>query len=323
MRALVAAALLAALGAPAVADPDLRLRHAPPPRHLVMRRTAAVPSAGPVVPTARAGVQDPARVKVANPHAAEEDSIGGVGGLRDPNQPVTFQLDAGYSIDGTEAASPSTSLGGRPVTADADYARIRAYGFGDAYVGTHGVGYAGLQTFFAARLELTRPVQVQTFSGGPVDATRAPPVAEWFHTNNLMIRSAWAEVHGDAERAWLAPLRVRAGEFYIYGPWVAHIRGALAAWDGKIVSLSAYQGVRAPDYASDTALSFEQATVQGASLRADLRALTSLPIAVTGQLMVLGSLDGTPATHHAEVDVDWRPRRDIVVWQSRFGDIRR
>ena len=310
---VVVLGVLVLLCGTAAADPDLRVRHAPAPQHLVMRRTAAAPSTGPAIAPARAGVRDPARVTVPNPHAAEEDSIGGVGGLRDPNQPVTFQLDAGYAIDGTEAASPSTSLGGRTVTPDADYARIRAYGFGDAYVGTHGVGYAGLQTFFAARLELTKPFQLQTFTGGPTDAPLAPPIADWFSTSNLMIRAVWGELHGISERAWLAPLRVRAGEFYVYGPWVAHIRGALAAWEGKIVTLSAYQGVRAPDYASVDALSLAQATVQGASLRVDLRALTSLPIAITGQFMALGAIDGTPETHHADIDIDWRPRRDIVV----------
>ncbi len=79
------------------------------------------------------------------------------------------------------------------------------------------------------------------------------------------------------------------------------------------MTAEAYAGVRAPDYASYEPLSLAQPLVAGGSLRVDLRALTSLPIAVTGQAMVIGAIDGTPQTHHSTIDVDWRPTRDIVV----------
>ena len=44
----------------------------------------------------------------------------------------------------------------------------------------------------------------------------------------------------------LAPLRVRAGEHYVYGPWVMHLYGANAAWDGKLLHATAYAGSSRP-----------------------------------------------------------------------------
>jgi hypothetical protein len=323
--AAVAAGMLAfalALAPAAHADPDLRVLHAPAPQHLKMRTAAAPHHKGAAVapaPVAQAGPHDPHRVAVPMPPAAEDAPIGGIGGLRDPNQPVTFQLDAGYAIDGTEASPSGKSLSGSAYDPNTDYARIRTYGFSDAYVGTHGVGYAPLQTFFSARAELTQPLpQLATPGGGPPvrDAGEvAPPIADWFTRSNLMIRSAWGELRDVSDAPWLAPLRVRAGEIYVYGPWIAHIRGAIASWETKLVTFTAYDGIRAPDYAQvNDPLSFEQAQVRGASARIDLRGITNaIPLSVGLQSMQFGAIDGSPATTHTMLDIDWRPRRDIVV----------
>jgi hypothetical protein len=291
----------------AAADPDLRLAHAPSPKHLKMRQHLGRADHTP---------HDLPRVPVPPPPVTDSDPIGGIGGLRDPAQPVTFQLDAGYAIDGTEASSTSKTLAGRSLNTggETDYARIRTYGFSDAYVGTHGVGVQPLQTFFAARLELAQPLGNQQL-GAPstIAAPLAPPIADWFNANNAMIRSGWAELHDFSDSAWLAPLRVRVGEQYIYGPWVTHIRGGLAAWEGHLVQVQAYAGVRAPDYATYNPLTFEQPFIGGGSARIDLRGISGVPVAFTGRYMYFGTSDGTPGTNHITGEVDWRPARGVVV----------
>ena len=56
-------------------------------------------------------------------------------------QPVSFSLNLGYQVDG---ARPSGRAHARRAGAesDRDYATLRAYGFGEAFVSTRGLGAA-------------------------------------------------------------------------------------------------------------------------------------------------------------------------------------
>ena len=84
--------------------------------------------------------------------------------------------------------------------------------------------------------------------------------------------------------------------------------------EGKIVTVNAYAGTRAPDYNDDlNPFALSEPTVAGVSARVDLRGLTGLPIAVGAELMDFGGSDGQPDSRHATLDVDYRPRRDIVL----------
>jgi hypothetical protein len=108
-------------------------------------------------------------------------------------------------------------------------------------------------------------------------------------------------------------LRLRAGNQYVYGPWVLHLDGALLAYDGDVVTASAYAGGRHPDYTND--LVNERYAVAGASARVDLRRLAALPIAITGETLAVASrVAGQPDSSHRQLEIDWQPRRDFTVF---------
>jgi hypothetical protein len=93
---------------------------------------------------------------------------------------------------------------------------------------------------------------------------------------------------------------------------VLHIDGALLAYDGDIVSATAYVGGRHADYTTDVI--DERYAVAGGSLRIDLRKLVDLPIAITGQTLSLTSgVADQPDSTHRQLEIEWRPRRNITM----------
>jgi hypothetical protein len=236
-------------------------------------------------------------------------------GLRDVREPVSFSLTIGYQVDGARP-SGKPALDG-PVQEGRDYTALRSYGFGELFFSTRGVALDSLSSYFALRFDA---VQHDTYRPPGQDrAVRiAPPIATWFERNVFEIRTGWAEVKDFLPRRFgLHKLRLRAGNQYVYGPWVLHLDGALLAYDGDIVTASAYAGGRHPDYTTD--LTNERYAAAGASLRVDLRRLTALPIAITGEtLAVTSGVAGQPDSSHRQLEIDWQPRRDFTV----FGQIR-
>jgi hypothetical protein len=101
---------------------------------------------------------------------------------------------------------------------------------------------------------------------------------------------------------------------------VLHLDGAVLAYDGDIVTATAYAGGRHADYSTD--LTSEGYAATGASLRLDLRRLVDLPIAITGETLELTSnVDGQPDSAHRQVELEWQPRRDLsVLAQARTLD---
>ncbi len=315
-------AALLVLARPAAADPRLTLTHAPPPRTLHMRArvvarapparrpraaTGPMPAAPPPLASA-----PPLRPRRARGDRGDRDDIGG---LRDLGDPVSFSLDLGYQV---EAANPSgrARLGARAPVDGQDYARLRAYGFGEAIGSTRGLGLAGLSSYVQLRFQAARRLRYQPEAGPQVEV--APPIATWFERSGVEIRTGWAEVRDLLPARWrLSQLRLRAGSQHVYGPWITHLDGALVAYDGALVTASAYAGLRHADYTRE--LVDTRPTVSGAALRFDLRGLPRpLPIAVAGELLRIGparpsTAAAQPATASALLQADWRPRRDIAV----------
>nr|HEX4317183.1 hypothetical protein [Kofleriaceae bacterium] len=300
-----AATLLLLVGA-ADAEPDLTLHHTPV-RHLTMRRKPPVTAAVAAMPPAARTAPPPPSL------APPPDPSHELAGPREPGQRVGAQIDIGYTIDGTQVAENPVTLGGHTTQLGIDVAQIRAYGFADAYVSTHGVGYTPLSTYLSARYELTdRLVGLDPRSGGATTAPLAPPIASWFDHSNLMIRSGWAELGDVLPADWGMPVSVRLGQQYVYGPWVMHMQGAVAAWTGKVLHATAYAGRRAPDY-TYALLDSTQPAISGASLKIDLRDTpAAVPIVIGGDYMRMGFDDGTASTSY-QGELDWRPRRDVVV----------
>jgi hypothetical protein len=239
--------------------------------------------------------------------------------VRDVREPVQVRFSLGYQVDGTTQTGDA-GLGGKvPNTTHSDYDLVHAYGFGEGYLATHGVGLPSLSTYFGAHFELSQ----HDISG---NAATPPPIATWFDRSGVTYQNVWGELK-DFLSPGLAPLRVRAGEQYIYGPWVAHMYGALAAWDGKLVSGEVYAGSRVPDYTLDaTSQELDRAGIAGGSARIDLRELSMpIPFSFTAQGLTFTRLGATASTLPASftlLEVDWRPRDDLTLigqWRTIDG----
>jgi hypothetical protein len=303
--------VIVALGGAAAAEPArvaLQLVHEPAPRTLKMRRPVAQAPAPPR--------RKPTPMPAAPPTLASRGYVAPVedqvAPRRDLANKVSFSLDLGYQVD---AASPSgeASLDGRTPTVGRDYQALRAYGFGELFGSTRGLGLANLSTYFAVRFQAVRQLRLDPET--MVTGTVPTPIATWFERSGLELRSGWAELVDFMPKTWgLSKLRVRAGGMYIYAPWIVHLDGVTVAYDGTLVQAEAYTGIRHTDYTREQ--SNNRPTVAGASLRIDLRGLPRpLPLAVQAQYLGLGASSeaAQPATQSALFQGDWRPRRDVAV----------
>jgi hypothetical protein len=298
------------------ADPELAraLTHEPPPTHLRMRPHRATAAAQPPVV-----VHTP--MPAAPPPAPEE---GDAVAVRDVREPVSVAFNLGYAVDGTSLSGRPDLGGYTPQTQQPGFQLARAYGFGDGYFSSRGVGLPSLSTYFSAQFQLVDRQLLQLASpGAPSNVVAvAPPIATWFDRSGVEVHSGWAELSNFLGDPAFAPLRVRAGELYVYGPWVLHLYGATAAWDGRLLHASVYAGSRVPDYSLATATSDEdRAAVGGANLHVDLRGLSE-PVPLTAGVEFLDFQQvihnaGT-SSHDTQLDVDWRPNQHLAV----LGDAR-
>ncbi len=321
----VAGALLVLAGVAGVThadnQPSLRLRREPAPRHLRMRpRSAAVTPAGsaPAVPPHASATGN------ATTFTPSGDAVGLV---RDLRRPISAQFAMGYVVDGT-ALTGARTLDGRTVRTREDsdrddFRRLRAYAIGEGTFSSRGVLLPSLSTYFAGHFQIARP---ERELDPDVMAKRsvASPIATWFDRTGFQGRSAWLEVKDFLDDKTYEPLRLRGGELYVYGPWVLHMYGGLAAWDGKLVKLSAYAGSRVPDYTLVEVTGRDRSGIFGASARFDLRALKSkIPFAFGVELLQFTARGGTidRASNHGMLQLDWRPRQDFaLIGQARLLD---
>ena len=297
------AATLLAVTAIAVAEPRLKITHEPPPRNLRMR------------PRAIAQTTPPARTPTPMPAAppplsrTPEADQGAV--LRDLRQKVSFSIDLGYQVESATATGNAT-LGGDTPVVGRDYKDLRAYGFGEGFASSRGLGLASLSTYFAIRFQALQQFRVPTETGS---VPLAPPIANWFERSGVEPRVGWGEVRDFLPGRWgLSRLRFRAGGQHVYGPWVTHLDGFLLAYDGPILTGAVYYGLRHSDYTRSQ--SDQRPTVFGASMRFDLRGLpTPVPIAVQGEFLAIGASSDTeqPASSSGLLQGDWRPRQDVAV----------
>jgi hypothetical protein len=309
-RPVVLPALVVALAARAAhAEPELKLTllHEPPPRHLRMRPRAAAVAPPPGAPRAVPPVPAAPPQLAPVPARDYDDELTGVRDVRDQ---VSFSLTVGYQVDGARP-SGKASLDA-PVQAGRDYSALRSYGFGELFLSTRGVALDSLSSYFALRFDAAQPDTYR--APGDPSATRiAPPIATWFERNTFEVRTGWAEIKDFLPRRFgLRKVRFRAGNQYVYGPWVLHLDGGLLSYDGDIVTATAYAGGRHSDYTTD--LTAERYAVVGASLKIDLRKLAGIPVALTADTLSLSSnVAGQADSAHRQLEIDWQPRKDVTV----------
>lgn len=300
-----ALALVVALCAVAEADaPNLRITHEPPPRHLRMRpRTAAV------TPPAPTPSPDPTPAPAA---AATAD----YGTVRDLRRPISVRFNLGYAVDGTNLRSNPVTLNQKTVDPE-QYARLRSYALGEGYFSSRGVLAESLSTYFSGHFQIARASTVTTPLSPDKPVPVGPPIATWFEHSGVEPRAVWAEVKDFLGDRRLAPIRLRAGEVYVYGPWMLHMYGALAGWEGKLLKASVYGGSRVPDYTNAGFFdNKDRAGIGGSSVSFDLRALAApIPFTIgleSLQFTAAGS-DDNQATSHNALQFDWRPKKDIAL----------
>ena len=309
-----AVALLALVCATAAAGPlQLRLTHEPAPRNLHMRpRTAAVTRPEPAVPPEARETSAAAKAAASAP--ASDD--GELAQIRDLRRPLSVRFNLGYVVDGT-ALTGKPNLNQQPV-GSYEFAQLRAYALGEGYFSSRGVALPSLSTYFAARFQLMR----RTLSADPGDPLGkrvevAPPIANWFDRSGFELRSGWAEVADFLPSKSLAPIRLRAGNQYVYGPWMLHMTGVVAAWEGKLIRGSVYAGSRVPDYTLRNPLADKnRSAIGGSSLRVDFRHLkTPVPFAISGEFLGFTAVGATEndASNHSLIQLDWRPGKDFAL----------
>jgi hypothetical protein len=306
---LAALALLWVAATAHAEPPRLRLEREPPPRNLKMRpRTAAAATPEPT-PSPVAAPDGPAAVAVTVDPSE-------LGSIRDLRRPVSVRFNLGYVVDGAALTGRNNLADG--VVGNHEFAQLRAYAFGEGYASSRGVLWPSLSTYFAGRFQVMR----RTLSADPSNMSAssvqvAPPIANWADRSILDLRSGWAEVQDFLPYRRLAPLRLRGGNLYTYGPWPLHMWGFVAAWEGKLIRGSIYNGFRDPDYTQvDPVDSKNRAFIAGTSLRADFRYLkTPIPFAISGEFLTYTDVaaGASEGANHSLIQLDWRPRKDVAL----------
>jgi hypothetical protein len=315
MRAAIIVCLLAATAAAEPPKPRLRVEREPPPRHLRMRPRAAQ------TPAPVAAVRKTPMPSAPNVSATDPAPIAGIDGVRDVRQPVSFSLSVGYQIDGARPTGRAT-LGGPAPETGKDFETLRSYGFAEGFLSTRGIGLQSLSSYFSVRFQAARRLSVDRSDldadDPPQNTSRIPlpsPIATWFERSGAELRTGWAEVRDFLPKRWgLSRLRLRAGDQFIYGPWIVHMFGTNVAYEGPAVTLSLFNGFRRSDYTREQ--EDNQPLVNGGTFRFDLRGFTTkVPIAVDGEFLALSesTATGQPATSSSQLQVDWRPQKDVVM----------
>ncbi|MCA9676611.1 MAG: hypothetical protein KC464_16380, partial [Myxococcales bacterium] len=218
---------------------------------------------------------------------------------------LVLRVDLGLAVDGARTSGRPT-LDGQDLAAAAEadrYRSVRSYGFGEAYLGSRGVGAPSLSTYFASQARLAPSV---------ADAT--PPIADVYQVaRDLQVRQAWAESDGLFENRWLQPVRARAGRMYVYGPAIVHMDGLVLSWENAWLSVSSAGGTRVADYATTTDDGTDGATaddtVTSSEARLDLRHF--------GLPLVASAATTRYLTHdHGELAATLVPRRDWLIRSS-------
>lgn len=321
----------------AAAGPHLTLDHEPAPPQLHMRwgdahrRAAQLGTTGPAPAPAPAPASPdamPAAPPVKGPLDTPGDTI-----VRDVREPVSVRFSLGFQTDGTTLTGQPNLAGRIPPTAShtnrPDFDLLHAYGFGEAYLSTRGVGMESLSTYFASHFQLAQQDLVHDphnpLANPDGNVAIQQPIATWFDRTGVETYNVWAEVKDFLGTPALAPLRVRAGEQYVYGPWVLHMYGVVAAWDGKLISGTVYGGSRVPDYTLAVAdQELDRAGIAGTSVKIDLRQLRRpLPFTISAEGLAFTHLGAgqTQASNHGELEVDWLPREGFaLIGQARTLD---
>ncbi|HWM84177.1 MAG TPA: hypothetical protein VNO33_00040 [Kofleriaceae bacterium] len=264
-----------------VHSPRARAPDRPPP----LRLASLAPTGATTLPAAG--------VRPARPDASRELALPG----RRLDEKVVFRFNLGFGIDGGQA-SDQPLISGDELLAQ-DYAPLRSYGFGDLVLGTRGLLFSSLGTYFASEFRFDQDI------GQPTQAV--PSVHYEDDIENVLVRSGYAEAQGFFSRPWLRPLYFRAGRQFKYGVAVAHFDGLTLGYDTRPVTASVWFGSRVSLYGLGQDPTGPQAEFFGASARVDLYELRRIPLVLTTDTLNFGGFN------HREYGLAYRWKPDILI----------
>jgi hypothetical protein len=303
-RWLAASALLCVVaGATARAERprrvELRLARLPAlaPTTLTMRKRVRVAAAQPIPPTPARAVDDRRSTSAVRQAARRELVMPG----QRLDEKIIFRFNFGFGIDGGQ---PSTQrlLSGYELDEQNDYDRLRSYGFGDLVLGTRGLVFPSLGTYFASEFRFDQDI------GKPTQAV--PSVHYQGDIQNALVRSAYAEAQGFFKRRWLRPLYFRAGRQFKYGVSVAHFDGLVLGYDTRPVHVSLWFGSRVSLYGLGQDPTDPQEEYGGTNLRVDLSDWTGIPLVFTTDTIDFGGFG------HRDYGIAYRWKPDILFRAS-------
>ena len=187
---------------------------------------------------------------------------------------VIFRMNLGFGLDNARpSGDPLRS--GATLDRTSNYAQLREYGFGDAVIGTRGLGAQSLSSYFASQFRFDKKTRRPS---GPV-----PTIYDIEGVRDVLVRSGYAEVEGIFDNPLLKPLFFRAGRQYRYGPAVAHFDGISLGWDTPTTVISVFTGRRVSLYNFDTSEYIENGgVIAGGRVRIDMYKLRKVPLVLEG-----------------------------------------
>ncbi|WP_428263257.1 hypothetical protein [Haliangium sp.] len=218
---------------------------------------------------------------------------------------VVFRFNLGFGLDSGQLSGNRTLAGGE--LDERNYEQLRIYGFGDAVIGARGLGPADVSFYAASHFRFDHRIP-DLDDGQGRRATSVPSVHDNDKTGNLLVRSAYGEAGRLFQHPLLAPIRVRAGRQYRYGPAVTHFDGVSVDYRTPAVDLGGFVGAVADPY-GQVAGNYGTAAryLAGLHARVNLFELRQVPVVITGNTLRYRRSD------HADVALALRWSRDISV----------
>ncbi len=165
-----------------------------------------------------------------------------LGERRRLDEKLVLQVSLGIGIDGGQP-SGKTLLSGASLDEGSNYSRLRSYGFGNATIGTNGLGTRSLRSYLASSYRFDKNIAAAS--------TPIPTVYDG-EFSDFVVRSAWIDLEDVFDSPALRPLYFRVGRQYKYLAAIAHFDGISGGYQTKNVKASAFIGSRVDLYDSAT-----------------------------------------------------------------------
>jgi hypothetical protein len=221
-----------------------------------------------------------------------------------PPQPLSERLilrfNLGMGLDGGQP-SGKERLSGAALDELEDYERLRIYSFGDAVVGSRGLGMDGLNSYLAAHFRYN-----QSFSQ---NSTALPSLYDR-NFSQPVVRSGYVEIDDAFEHRLLKPVHVRAGRSFQYGISPFQFDGVTIGYHTPALRLSVFGGQRSSLVGLGNENYRSGGDVVGWRMRADLYEWRRWPLVLSTDALRFN------AQSHFRTGVALRWNRDVLVGAS-------